>query len=262
MAAFFLVAVLFWQAPASAPSPLVSALGLFNAGKYRECFAIIFPYAQDHPQSSEAHKILGLDKYMLGDAAGALAEVKIATALNPGDADAFYYLGRLYFSSDNPRSALTALQKTIELDPSSVRAYNQLGQTYQTLSRSAEAEGAYLQAIDWEKKQPKKSEWPYYNLGLLYLDAGRKVEAATYLREALARNPRFATAQVKLAAALDGQNATDESLVLLQKAINEEPSDAEAHYRYGQLLSRLGRKQEAEKEFALFQKYRTRHPGQ
>ena len=262
MVAALFLAVNVWQAANDTSPPLQRALDLFDAGHYRECLDVVVPYARDHPQSSEAHKILGMDKYMLGDTPGALAEVKSATQLNPADSDAFYYLGRLYFSADNPLDALAAFQSAVELDPSSVRAHNQLGQTYQALNRWAEAEKAYLEAIAFEKKQPKKSEWPYYNLGLLCLDTGRKEEAASYLREALVRNPKFAEAQIKLAVVLDRQGATDESLELLQSAIREQPHNAEAHYRFGQLLSRLGKKQEAEREFALFQKYRSRHPGQ
>ena len=255
-AAASMLALFFWQAVVQPPSPLQSALALFNAGKYKECFDVISPYVQSHPDSAEAHKVLGMDEYMLGNADGALADVTHATELNSNDADAFYYLGRLYFSADNPLSALTAFQKAIELDPSSVRAHNQLGQTYEALSRSQDAEREYRQAISLEEKQPKKSPWPYYNLGLLCLEAGRTQEAISYLHQALDRNPTFGAAQVKLAVALTKQNHSDEAFQLLQTAIREDPRNAEAHYHLGQLLSRLGRKQEADQEFALFQKCR------
>ena len=254
-----LFAAVMWQSAAQvSDSPPQIALALFNSGKYQECFGIIQKYVQQNPNDGNAHKILGMDEYMLGDIAGALQEVKRATELSPNDPDAFYYLGRLYFSANNPRDALPVFQKAIELNPSSVRTHNQMGQTYEALGRLQDAEREYREAIASEEKQLKRSEWPYYNLGLLYLNAGRADQAVAYFRQALLCNPAFPEAQVKLAAALSKQNLRDQAMVLLQAAVKENPQNAEAHYHLALLLSRSGKQQEAQAQFALFQKYRAR----
>ena len=119
--------------PVGATDSLREALNLFNAGKYQESFDLVSRYLQQDSRSPTAYKLLGMDEYMLGHPREALASVTHATELAPRDADALYYLGRLYFTTGNMPAALETLQKTISLDPSSVRTYNQLGQTFEAL---------------------------------------------------------------------------------------------------------------------------------
>ena len=217
------LAILMYQAAAPASSDQ-AALNLFNGGKYHECFELIAPYVRQHPEDSSGHKILGMDEYMLGNAKGALEEVKRAAELNPRDADAFYYLGRLYFSTDDPISARAAFEEVLKLDPSSVKAHNQLGQTYEALGRSQEAEREYQEAVRLEASQLKKSEWPYYNLGLLYLNAGQTERSIPYFRKAIECNSQFTQVKVKLAIALSKkQSSEEEALTLLQAAVQEDP---------------------------------------
>jgi tetratricopeptide (TPR) repeat protein len=237
---------------------LQRALGLFNSGKYDECLALVSAYLRQNPNSATAHKILGMDQYTLGRSAEALTEMKRAIELAPNDADAFYYLGRLYFSADNAVAALAAFERAIQLDASSVRAHNQLGQTYEALGRQREAERAYLRAIELEQNTSNKSEWPYYNLGLLYLNDGQVDNALLFLRKALARNASFPEAKIKLAVILSKQNLTGEALRLLQEALESDPANAEGHYRLGLLLLKSGKREEAQQQLALFERYRKR----
>ncbi len=235
---------------------LRQALTLFNSGHYQDSFNLVSQYVQENPTSPTAHKLLGMDEFMLGHSPEALAEVKRAVELAPNDPDAQYYLGRLYFTADNAPAALEAFQKTIALDPSSVRAHTQLGQTYEALGRRPDAEKAYRAAIELEKAQPKKSGWPDYDLGVLLLDDGRTADAIECFRQALQCNPKFPEAQVKLAVALSKKEPVPEAFSLLQDAISLDPKNAEAHYRLALLLSKSGKREEAQQQFALFQKYR------
>ena len=249
--------VLLSESPSPIP-PLQQALTLFNSGKYQECFKVLSPYVRLNPANAAAHKLLGMDEFMLGKAGDALAEVRLATELAPNDADAFYYLGRLYFSADNSPAALHAFERAVQLDPSSVRIHNQLGQTLEALGREQEAERAYLKAIELSRDAPKKSEWPFYNLGLLCFHNGRTEEATRYFRQALDCNPQFPEAKVKLAVILSKQGSSREAARLLQEALQSDAANAEGHYRLGLLLLKNGNSEEARREFALFEKYRKR----
>ena len=239
--------------PQGGTHPLERALTLFNAGKYPESFDLASAYLVQNPLSAAAHKIVGMNKYMLGKPEEALLEVKRATELAPNDADAFYYLGRLHFSTDKFGAALSDFQRALEMDPSSVRTQNQLGQTYEALGRWPEAERAYLKAIAMEQSQAKKSEWPYFNLGVLYLNTMRAQEAVPYLEEALGRNPSWAQGKVKLAAALASCKKIDQAVTLLEAAVESEPLNAEAHYRLALLLTKTGKAEEAKQHFDAFE---------
>ena len=250
------------DAPPSSVQELRQALALFNAGNYQESFNLVSDYVGRNPNSPTGHKLLGMNEFMLGRSPqDALAEVKRAVELAPNDADALYYLGRLYFTTDNAPAALEAFEKTIALEPSSVRAYTQLGQTYEALGRLADAERAYRDAVALEKNQPKQNGWANYDLGLLCLNDGRTAEAIECFRRALQYNPKFPEAQIKLAVALSKKDPVPEAFSLLQAAISLEPTSSEAHYRLAVLLNKAGRSEEAKQELALFQKYRKRTKG-
>ena len=238
--------------PQGGTNPLERALALFNAGKYQDSFDLASAYLLQNPGSEPAHKIVGMNEYMLGRPEEALREVKRATELAPNDADAFYYLGRLHFSTDKFAAALSDFQRALELDPSSVRTENQLGQTYEALGQWQDAERAYLKAIEIERSQAKKSEWPYFNLGVLSLKEGQSIEAIRWLREALVRRGSWTEAKVQLAAALSAGNQLDEARRLLEEALAAEPKNAGAHYQLARLLVKMRRPDEARRHFLLF----------
>jgi tetratricopeptide (TPR) repeat protein len=232
------------------------ALNLFNSGKYQESFELVSQYVRENPNSPTGHKLLGMDEFMLGHPSEALAEVTLATKLAPRDPDALYYLGRLYFTADNAPAAREAFEKTIALDPSNVRAHDHLGQTHQALGMQPEAEKEFRRAVELQKDQPKKSEWPDYHLGALYLDEGRTADAIECLRHTLEINPSFPEAKVKLAVALSSKQPVPEAFELLQEALRADPRNAEAHYRLALLLTKAGNRGEARQHFELFEKYR------
>ncbi len=235
---------------------LRQALALFNSGKYQESFDLVSQYARATPNSATAYKLLGMDEYMLGHPREALVHVKHATELAPNDADALYYLGRLYFSTDNIPAALEIFQKTTAIDPLNIRARNYLGQTLEALGRREEAEQAYLKAIELQKDLPKKSAWPDYNLGVLFLDGGRTADSIAAFRRALQANPSFPEAKIKLAVALSKEQPVPEAFELLQQALQTDPGNAEGHYRLAVLLTKSGKREQAQEEFMLFEKYR------
>jgi tetratricopeptide (TPR) repeat protein len=235
---------------------LQQALALFNSGKYQQSFDLVSQYLREVPTSPTAYKLLGMDEYMLGHPREAVTSVLHATELAPNDADALYYLGRLYFSTDNIPAALETFQKTIALDPSNIRALNYLGQSLEALGRRDEAEKAYLKAIEVQKDRPKKSAWPDYNLGVLCLDDGRTADAIAAFRRALQVNPSFAEAEIKLAAVLSKEQPVPEAFELLQQALRTDPGNAEGHYRLAVLLTKSGRREEAQEQLVLFEKYR------
>lgn len=239
--------------PQSPVPDLQSGLQLFNSGKYDECFKIVSSYLHENPNSGPAHKLLGMDEFMLGKRPEALQQLQRATELMPGDSDAFYYLGRLYFEADNAPAALVAFQRAVELDPSNIRAQNHMGQSYEAMGRLGDAERSYLKAIEVEKGQTKKSGWPSYNLGVLYSNNGRSEQAISCFRQTLTLNPEFPEAKIKLAALLSNQK---EARGLLEEALRSDPQNAEAHYRLALLLSKSGMRDEAQRHFALFEKCR------
>jgi protein O-mannosyl-transferase len=226
---------------------------LFRTGRYPESIATISRYLEQKPDSAGGHKILGLSSFMQGDAEAAERELKRAVDLDPADSEALYYFGRIRFTRHDLPEAARVFERVVALDASSVRGHNQLGQTYEGLSRFEEARKAYLRAIELERTQPARSEWPYFNLGLLSLKEGKPQEAAGYLRQALERNPSWPEGKVQLAVALASANQYDEARTLLAGVIEADPRNAGAHYQMGRLLLKLRKPEEARRHLELFE---------
>jgi tetratricopeptide (TPR) repeat protein len=240
--------------PQDLPSTYLKAYLLFSTSRYQESLALASTYLKKKPESGEARKILALDYFMLGRPEEAEAELKRATELAPRDAEAYYYLGRIYFTKNNLPLALAAFERAIEIGPRNVKAHNHLGQTYEGLAQYPAARAEYLKAIELEQKQATKSEWPYFNLGVLYIKEGRAAEAVEYLRQALARNPSWSEGKVKLAMALCSVGQYEEALTHLNEGVRIDPQNVEAHYQLAQLLTKMGREEEARQHYLLFEK--------
>jgi protein O-GlcNAc transferase len=242
------------SSPASPPGRLLKAHLLFRRGKYQESAVLARGYLEQQPESANAHKLLGLDWFMLGRPEEAERAFARASELASSDVEAFYYLGRIRFERNNLTGALDAFQKAIALDPTHVKSLNHLGQTYEWMANYDLARESYLKSIENEKRQATRSEWPFFNLGVLYLKLARPDEAVVYLRQALDRNPRWGEGKAKLAQALLALNQPNEALGLLKDAVALEPQNRGARYRLAQLLMKSGQREEALRQFELLEK--------
>jgi len=238
--------------PESFPALYLKGFVLFSTGRYEESLKIMEPLAERNSNHAATRKVIGLNQFMLNRAALAEAELQRAVSLAPQDAEAHYYLGRVLFMRDNPAGALAAFQKATALDPSSVRAHNHLGQAYEALVQYPAAREAYLKAIELEKKQSTKSEWPYFNLGALCLREGRAAEAEGYFRQALERQPGWSEGKAKLGMALLALDKLPEALSYLEQAVQIDPQNVDARYQYARLLIKMGKPDEAERHLQVF----------
>jgi len=231
---------------------------LFQTGRYKEADGYAARFLEHNPQSGDAHKVLGLALYMQGESVRAEGELTRAVDLSPADFESRYYLGRVQFERHNLPAALASFQRAIALDGASVRAFTQLGQTYEGLARWDEAKAAYNRAIELERQQPKRSEWPYYNLGTLLLKDGRAREAIPWLRQALDRSPSWPEAKVRLAAALGSTANYTEAKRLLEEVVAADPRNGQAHYQLAGLLVKLKQPEDARRHFLLFAELKQR----
>ncbi len=244
------------HSPQDASTIYLKGYLLFSAGRYGESLSLMIRYVAMEPGDAQGHKILGLSHFVLGRTDRAEPELRRAIELDPRDPETHYHLGRLFYNGNDFAAALEAFEKVIELDSNSVRTFNHLGQTKQALGDFAGAREAYLRAIQLEQQQPARSEWPYYNLGLLHITEGRFPEAVQYLRQALERRPSWPEARVKLARAFLSGDRLEEAQRQLNQVVEAEPENADAHYLLGRTWTKMGQPDQARRHFALFEKLR------
>lgn len=146
----------------------------------------------------------------------ALKNLKKVTEINPRHADAWYYIGTIYFRWQQHDSAAKVLERSVELNPLNVDALGALALTYDTMKRYEDSDRTYEQALKLDpnndvilnnysyslaerglqldralqmakqavEKRPDNSAY-LDTIGWVYFKLGRYQEARDYIRKAV-----------------------------------------------------------------------------
>src|SRR4030095_3623081 len=99
------------------------------------------------PKQLGAVRLLGLSYVLTGQSKEAESQFKDACRLAPNDAEAWFYLGRLYHVRNFFDKALDALQTAMKLSPNDARIREILALNYEATGDAAAAEREYHQAM-------------------------------------------------------------------------------------------------------------------
>src|SRR5437667_8956588 len=141
-----------------------------------------------------------------------------------------YWLGRLDYDERNYTSAITRLQKVIELDPKMVRAYDTLGLCFDYLGKFDEAVKNYNRAIELNRLQSKPSAWPHVDLAISLIALNQLPEAEKNLREAIGYDSQLPQAHYQLGRVLEMQRGYQAAVESLKKAVDLNAEYPEPHY--------------------------------
>jgi len=199
--------------------------------------------------TSDDLKVVGLDYVLLDDYTDAIKWLKKSVELQPTNKDAWYYLGRAYYSKAQLPEARAAFEKVLELHPQDTKAQTNIGLILETSGQTDAAMEAYRTAIAWQEKGAEASEQPYANLGSLLLEQGRAQDGVAALEKAVAMSPRNAFCRLKLGIAYRQLGRLQDSEEQLIQATTLEPENAAAHYQLGRLYKDQHLLDKAQSEF-------------
>jgi tetratricopeptide (TPR) repeat protein len=170
------------------------------------------------PNSAQAHELNAESLEMQGKWDQAAKEYEAIAHQNPRLPGLHFRLGRLLLSEPNPpadasEQAKKEFQQELEIDPNNAGAEYVLGE----MAR-------------------EESQWP---------DAIKHFSRATDL------DAGFGDAFLSLGSALLSAKRFSEAIPALETAVKLEPRNPGAHYSLATALTRAGRKEDAEKEFAI-----------
>jgi len=143
--------------------------------------------------------------------------------------------GVTFYNQKEFSKAIQAYQKVIELSPTYVEAFNNLGIVYQTIGDVDRAFGAYRKATEINPGYQKG----YNNLGILLLLEGRYEEALEVFRKNLAINPNNIESYINLGTLFKKKGQWDEAIESYQKALEIDPLQRETHYNIALLYEQL-----------------------
>src|SRR5229473_2090341 len=203
-------------------------------------------------------KIVGLDYVLLNDYANAIKWLEKAVELDPKNKDAWYYLGRAYYSRGLLPESRRAFLTVLDLDSHDARAENNLGLILESEAKPNEALEAYRKAIEWQEGSPHRSEQPYLNLGNLLLELDRTREAIPPLEKAVELGVNNASCHMKLGTAYLRTNRLPEAQRELEKAEQLEPENAPIHYQLARFYKQTNQMDKAKIEFQRTEELQSR----
>jgi protein O-GlcNAc transferase len=160
---------------------------------------------------------------------------------DPAQARALHLLGLIMHRRGNPHGALDLLLRAQALAPDDPEIRNDLGISFATSGRLAEAEEQYRHAL---KLKPGFAQ-ALSNLGELMVRRGDLASAVEYYREAVAARPELAVAHYNLGSVSFALGDTVTAESALTRALELAPDYVEAWSNLGLLRNRQRRYEEA-----------------
>jgi tetratricopeptide (TPR) repeat protein len=235
--------------PESANGYYLLGYVLNRENKPAESLEIYIRAAKITPPTGDDLKIVALDYELLNDNPAAIRWLEQSVAMEPANKEAWYYLGRAYYTASRIPDARAAFEQVLQIEPRDARAENNLGLIFESGGKTDDALAAYRNAITWQKENAPSAEQPYLNLGSLLVTLDRGEEAISPLRKAVELASTNSQCHLRLGTAYLHLNWLDEAQKELLEAVRLNPRDATAHYQLGRYYKQVKNMDAAKKEF-------------
>jgi Flp pilus assembly protein TadD len=223
---------------------------LLRLNEPKESLAEYTRAAQLQRPSAEDLKNVALDYVLLEDYEDAEKWMKRSVEMNEKDPDAWYGLGRILYTKQRFQDAVNCFEKTVALDPMSVKAEDNLGLAYEGLNRTEDAIKSYRAALALEQSSKESSgEQPMLNLAIILIHHGRTDEALPLLIKAASIAPRDPKIREQLGHLYLQQGRLDEAQQELEETVALSPDSSAFHFLLGQVYRRQGLDERAKAEF-------------
>ena len=264
--------------PSMTSSVTLLGLSYFHTGEFKKARVRLEQAFRRHPADTEAQLYLGRSLFNLGEREKAVAILQKLVQRDPSNQAALYSLGRMYIAL--ARDTLTQMKA---LGKDSYFANLLDGETMEGLHNLPGALEAYRRAA---ALNPQQSDIHYRIAGVYYLQ-GNFAQAVAELKEEIAGHPRNCLALWKLGHILfennpdqegagpyidkalracpdfpdalldDGRVAIHEknyakAVAQLRRLIALEDTRSAAHFLLGQAYHKLGRMNDANREYGVF----------
>ena len=236
--------------PGSLQANYLLGLCLSLVERYGEAVRVLEPLWPQMSSEFPYLYVLGNSAYHSGNAA--LDQKALQRLIEVGgDAPEFHLLmAKALLNRNDDLRALDELKKAAAGNPNLPFLHFNLGLVYQRAGQFELAEAEYRKNMQVEPDMP----YSYEQLGKLYLQTGKLEEGEKLFREALQHEPRLPVTLTELAKIELRRGAFEGALRHIDAAEKLAPETQGVHFVRGQILQKLGREQEAAREFATARK--------
>jgi Flp pilus assembly protein TadD len=168
-----------------------------------------------------------------------------------GDTPEFHLiLGKAYLNREELDKAISELELAASANTNLPYVHFSLGLAYMRKEDNERAEAEFRKDMAIEPDLPDN----YEQLGLLYSQEQKDEEAEHFFRQALHYNSRQPVSLLGLGRLYQRQGKNREALTALDAAEKLVPENQNVHFMRGQILLRLGRREEGQAELATSKK--------
>ncbi|HEY3987778.1 MAG TPA: tetratricopeptide repeat protein [Acidobacteriaceae bacterium] len=236
--------------PKAAEARYLLAYALLREDKPRDSLKEYTSAAALRTPTAAELRSVALDYVLLKDLADADHWMSRSLTMDRNDAETWYAMGRLRYTEGRYGDALTCFQKTLALNPRSVKGENNLGLAYEALNRNDDAVLAYRTAIAWQMDDPAPSEQPLLNLAILLEHRNQPEEARQLLEQAAKIAPKEPRIYENLGQVYLHSGRAADAVKEFAQAVALAPQNPRYHYLLGQACRRSGDDAQAKEEFA------------
>ncbi|CAB3228613.1 unnamed protein product [Arctia plantaginis] len=228
---------------------------------------------------------LGKERLKMGDVPGAVLCFEAAAQQHPDSAEAWFLLGSTQAENEQDPLAITALKKSLAIDPTQLEGYITLAAAYTNENMS---KYAYISLLDWLRASPKYNDLFPQDVDLKNLDVKElEIHVKTLYLRAVHLNPNqidpdvqnalgvvfnisqeydkavdcFKTALMvadnnaklwnRLGATLANSDKSEQAVEAYHQALNLEPGFIRARYNVGITCMNLGAHRQAAEHFLV-----------
>jgi Flp pilus assembly protein TadD len=181
--------------------------------------------------------------YRQRDFDGALGYLAQARTLEPSNAGIHYFFGIVCVELNLGREAYDSLKRAIELEPDNASINYAFGAVALRMHERGEALPYFERYVQLVPQDPRGR----FALGVACFHTGDVDRAREVLTEAASHKETSAGAHYYLARIARQQNDLERALDHIQLALKLAPKEPDAHAELGQIYTRLGRFEDAEK---------------
>jgi tetratricopeptide (TPR) repeat protein len=223
---------------------------LITLVRFAEAKPLLEPYLRDHPESMEAHYLLGITYRGLGMLPQATSELERAVRSNENDYDSQYKLGSVLREEGKYDEAISHLKRAVTLKPDSQEAHFQLDRAYHQTNQPelAEQENLVFQRLQKTVVDQRRAT-VFENEGAQDVKDGDLQKAVSAYKAALQLVPQDAKVLYDLALVFERLKDRDSERALLLQAVALNPSIADVHNQLGFLDLTNGDSAAAEQQF-------------
>jgi O-antigen biosynthesis protein len=180
----------------------------------------------------------------------ALSFYQKAIELDSNNAELYVGVARQLIGLERLAEARDTLEKAVQVKPDHAEAQTLLGVYFQKIANDFPAAETHFRSAIQGDPQYARSQ---YLLGELYISLQRLDDARAVYEQLCKNVPGVYEGHFGLGSVLLKQNAAEEAIKELKRAIDIKPADPETYRLLGQALAKLGKKEESQAALKQYQ---------